>query len=90
MYLLDDQDIDEDLRTIYKARNPLTTKNLTSSPSECVCLCVCLHTSILHHFDLVLIMLHHYSPLPVVLARTIIPQLLSRENITISGLNHLV
>ena len=35
MYLLDDQDIDEDLRSIYKARNPLTAKNLTSSPSEC-------------------------------------------------------
>ena len=34
MYLLDDQDIDEDLRSIYKARNPLTTKNLTSSPGE--------------------------------------------------------
>ncbi|XP_065889685.1 sin3 histone deacetylase corepressor complex component SDS3-like [Dysidea avara] len=30
MYLLDDQEIDEDLRTIYKARNPLTAKNVAS------------------------------------------------------------
>ena len=34
MYLLDDQDIDEDLRSMYKARNPLGSKNLQSSPSE--------------------------------------------------------